>query len=208
MISFFPRVVKFFDLFNQQNELLVESAQLLSEVFHDISGMSEKCARISKNEQSGNEVTREIARSLALTFITPIDREDIYSINVAQENALNAIRAVSTRIGLYHFDTFKPGAVELTHQLHLMHGEISQMVGALKTRKPVGENTRKVKQLKTDADMLLLVSLGEVFESQAESHGDLLETVKWSHIYDRLEEAVATAELLANVIEGVSLKNA
>jgi uncharacterized protein Yka (UPF0111/DUF47 family) len=62
--------------------------------------------------------------------------------------------------------------------------------------------------LKKEADMLLLLLLGENYERRAENASDLLEIIKWSHIYDRIEETFANAEVLANVIEGITLKNA
>ena len=208
MISLFPRVVKFFDLFQQQNNLLVESASTLDDLFNDYTSISSKCKKIIKNETDGNEVSREISKALALTFITPIDREDIHAINLAQEDALNAIRAISTRIGLYNFNLIKPGAKDLVKHLKGMHQEIAIMVEALKIRKAVAEQAQKVREMKTEADSLLLVSLGEIYENHPEGSGDFLELIKWSHIYDRLEEALAKAAVLANITEGVSLKNA
>lgn len=207
-ITFFPRVVKFFDLFQRQNKILEGSVALLSDLFEKHSGVSEICGRIGKYEIEGNEVSREIAHALALTFITPIDREDIHAINMAQENALNTVRAISTRIGLYNFREIRPGARELVVKLRLMHEEISFMIELLRARKQVELHAHKVKELKREADMLLLVSLGEVYESNPVAPGDFLEMMKWSHIYDRIEDSLANTEFLSNVIEGVSLKNA
>jgi hypothetical protein len=207
-MSFFPKVVKFFDFFSQQNELLVDSASTLNDLFNDYTGISEKCGKIAKNETAGDDISREISKALALTFITPIDREDIHAVNLAQEDALNSIRAISTRIGLYHFTQVKPGARDLIKQLLLMHQEISKMIEGLKTRKGSEEHALKVKEMMIHADMLLLLSMGEIYENQPEGSGDFMDLIKWSHIYDRIEEALAKAEILANVTEGVSLKNA
>src|SRR5512133_1566842 len=150
-ISFFPRVVKFFDLFQQQNNLLVDSANVLRDIFDTYSGVAGKCAAIVHNELAGDEVSREIARALSLTFITPIDREDIYAINMAQEAALNSMRAISTRIGLYRFDHVKSGARELIDQLQKMHQEIAIMVAALKSKGAVEENALRIKDMKVAA---------------------------------------------------------
>ncbi len=207
-MSFFPKVVRFFDLFSSQNQLLVDSAGTLNDLFNHYTGIPEKCGKITKNEKAGDDVSREISKALALTFITPIDREDIHAINLAQEDALNSIRAISTRIGLYQFNQIKPGARELVNQLYLMHLEISQMIEGLKTRKDSNEHALKVKEMMITADMLLLVSMGEIYENQPEGSVDFMDLIKWSHIYDRMEEALAKAEILANVTEGVSLKNA
>jgi uncharacterized protein Yka (UPF0111/DUF47 family) len=207
-INFFPKVVKFFILFRQQNDNLVNTVDVLSDLFTDYTNIAEKCGRIVRNEYAGNDISKEIAKQLSLTFITPIDREDIHGINLAQENLLNSIRAISTRIGLYHFDRITPGTTDLIMKLKHMMGSVSLMLELLSKKKEVEEQAEKARSLKVEADMLLLVLLGEVYERPVESPADLLEIIKWSHIYDRIEETFALAEVLANVIEGITLKNA
>ncbi len=206
--NFFPKVVKFFKLFRQQNDILVDTAQVLFELFDDFTDVADKCSKVIQNEYSGNDISKEIAKQLSLTFITPIDREDIHAINMAQESVLNAFRAISTRIGLYHFKVITPGTKELIHKMKLMIGSVSLMLEHLSKREEVEECADKVREMKIEADMLLLLLLGEIYESQIDDTGDLLTVIKWSHIYDRIEEAFANIEVLANVIEGITLKNA
>ncbi len=207
-LNFLPKIVKFFKLFKQQNDNVVNTVRVLYELFNDYTNVAEKCSKIIKNENAGNDISKEIARQLFLTFITPIDREDIHAINIAQENVLNSIRAISTRIGLYHFDKITPGTKDLVHKLKLMIESISLMLEQLSKRKEVEEHAEKVRALKIEADMLLLLLLGENYERPTENTSDLLEIIKWSHIYDRIEVAIANAEILANIIEGITLKNA
>jgi len=207
-LNFFPKVVKFFTLFKQQNDNVVDTVNVLYELFDDYNNIAEKCSKIIKNEYEGNAISKDIARQLFLTFITPIDREDIHAINMAQENTLNSIKAISTRIGFYRFKLIAPGATDLIHKLKLMIESISLMLDLLSKRKEVEEQAEKVRVLKMEADMLLLLLLGETYERPTENTTDLLEIIKWSHIYDRIEEAIANAEVLANVIEGITLKNA
>lgn len=207
-MNFFPKVIRFFELFHQQNQILVDTSRVLYELFDDYTNISVKCGMIIKNEYAGNDISKDIAKQLSLTFITPIDREDIHAINMAQENALNAMRAISARIGLYHFDHVTPAAKELVQKLKLMTESTSLMLVQLSKRREVEELAGKVKEIKIEADMLLLLALGENYESSNENTRDLLEIIKWSHIFDRIEEAIANAEILANVIEGISLKNA
>ena len=94
--SLFPKTVKFYDLFAKQSAKTLEAASLLSEIFSDFSDCSDKCAKINAAEAEGNAIFREIAAQLSLTFITPIDKEDIHEINLIQEDVLNLIKAIST----------------------------------------------------------------------------------------------------------------
>jgi uncharacterized protein len=205
-INLFPKIIKFFELFKKQNGVLIESIRLLNQIFESYTSVNELCKKIGAKELEGNQLSRDISNSLAQTFITPIDREDIHGVNMAQEKVLNTIRSISTRIGLYHFEQIKSGARELVNMLMLLNEEISIMVGSLEKKLNIDKSIEKVKQLKIEADMLLLVSMGEIYESQIEDKMEIMELIKWSQIYDRIEEAFAESEVLANVVEGISLK--
>lgn len=207
-LSFFPRKVKFFELFKQQNALLVSSIGMLHEIFQDYKDVARKGGNIIKDEIAGNEISREITRELSLTFITPLDREDIHNINSAQEDVLNSVRYISTRLGLYRFEQVKPGAVDLISKIKQMITEISVMIDKLSSRHEVKENAAIVQELKREADTLLLVLMGEVFETDHHSNSELMELLKWSQVYDKIEDALANTEILANTLEGISLKNA
>jgi len=205
-IRLFPKVIKFFDLFKKQNAVLVESVSFLDEIFQNYSSVNELCKKIIEKELEGNQVSREISISLAETFITPIDREDVHSMNMSQEQVLNSVKSISTRMGLHRFSSIKPGAKELVHNLKQMLDEIAAMVASLEKKTNIDKNIVSVKKLKAEADALLLVSMGEIYEDHAENETNILELIQWSHIYDRIEDAFAEAEMLANEVEGIMLK--
>ena len=96
----------------------------------------------------------------------------------------------------------------LVKNLSFMVEEVGRMLQRLRERKPVEENAKKVKSLKYECEMILLVALGEVYDLKPQGFETVMEIVKWTHIYDRIEQAVNQAERLADIIEGVVLKNA
>ena len=64
----------------------------------------------------------------------------------------------------------------------------------------------RVRQLKKQADTFLLVGLGEIYESADSGVEKLLAALKWSQVYDRLEETASCLEQIVNVIEAIILK--
>jgi len=206
--SFFPKEIQFFELFTEQYAKLSEAVAVLNSIFQEFTDVENKCKSINLIEESGNGVARNIAKQLSATFITPIDREDIHDINIAQEDLLNLIKAISTRIGLYDFTVLKFPSKRLVKNLALMVEEVGRMQGRLRERKDVDENSKKIKSLKYECEMVLLVALGEVYDLKLQGFDTVMEIVKWTHIYDRIEQAVNQAERLADIIEGVVLKNA
>jgi len=207
-ISFFPRIVKFFELFEKQSGILRDAAALLDSIFQDFSDVPAKCERINQLEVQGDGLSREISTQLALTFITPLDREDIHAINMAQEDVLNMLKSISSRTGLYKFKTLERTAVDLVENLRMIIEETEKMLKKLGSKKAVEEHVLTVNKIKNEAELQLLVALGELYESDLLSHERLLYVIMWAQIYDRIEQALDKAEVLANIIEGVSIKNA
>ncbi|EPR43785.1 putative phosphate transport regulator [Desulfovibrio sp. X2] len=206
--SLFPKTVKFYELFDAQNRKLVKAAGVLFDIFNEFEEVEQKCMRINIVESEGNKICRDISTQLAGTFITPIDREDIHEINLTQEHLLNLMKAISTRVGLYDVERIKYPARKLMGNLRQMIEETSAMLGRLATRKGFEVHLEKVKALKYDSETILLVALGELYDDSEKTAASLLEIIKWSHLYDRIEEAVNAAEALADILEGVMVKNA
>jgi uncharacterized protein Yka (UPF0111/DUF47 family) len=206
--SLFPRSVKFYDLFLDQNRKLVKAATILNTLAQDFTDIEEKVKQINIIESDGNKISRNIAKQLSLTFITPIDREDIHALNLAQEDILNFIKAIATRVGLYDFAAVRYPAKRLVNNLRLMVEEAGVMIRRLSERKDFTEQIERVKALKYECEMLLLVAVGENFDCTECTYGAILGVVKWSHVYDRIEQAVNRAESLTDVLEGILLKHA
>ncbi|MDQ1258101.1 MAG: uncharacterized protein QG656_2710 [Candidatus Hydrogenedentes bacterium] len=207
-LNFFPRTYDFDACFLRQNAAMREAASALDAIFSDPANVAQKVKKIQDCESDGNDLTREIATHLSLTFITSIDREDIHNLSVVQKEVLTLIKAIATRIGLYRLEKIDRSAVELADGLKSMIDVTGEMLARYVAKQDVSECSSQIKHLKAHADMFLLVALGEIYERDASSPGALLEIIKWSHIFDRIEQAIVRTEDLANVIEGISLKYA
>ncbi len=208
--SLFPRSAKFYDLFKEQHRKLVKAAAILDELFTTFDDVEERCKRINIIESEGNAISRRIAKELSLTFITPIDREDIHQINLTQEDLLNLIKAIASRIGLFGFDRIRYPARRIIANLRTMIEEIGVVLGRMSQNKQAEESFHKLENLKHECETLLMVGIGELYDGGEgiADYGVILDIVKWKHIFDRIEAAVERTEALADVLEGVVLKNA
>lgn len=206
--SLFPKSPKFFELFREQNRAIVHAATVLEKIVQDTEGCEERCQTVNIIEAEGDVLTRTIAHQLSSTFITPIDREDIHEINVSQEAILNHIQAVSSRFGVYGFQRVRFPAKRMVYNLKSMVTELGVMLGTLGGKDGVEHNVKRVKELKVECEMLLLSALAELYEVQNADNSGLLEIMKWTQVYDRIDKAVNRSWSLAKTIEGIVLKNA
>ncbi len=196
----------FSDLFQAQYARLSEAVSLLCDAFEDKPAVAEALKRIQGIEAEARRESREITRQLSLTLIRPIERDDIHDLNQAFERAITAVKAVSTRFGLYRVRSMPGSAKEVAECVSEIVVEIGTMMRKLSTRHPIGASAERVDQIVDEADAFLLVGLGEVYEMRLTGPETVLDIVKWGQMYDRLEEAVDRVEDVANVIEGMVLK--
>lgn len=207
--SLFPKSPKFFELFREQNRIIVNAATVLHQIAEEFVNCEDECQVINRLEAEGDVLTRTISHELSATFITPIDREDIHAINSSQESILNNIQAVSNRIGVYGLARMRFPAKKMISAIREMVIEIGVLLGKLGSGQEVTETVEHVKQLKKECEMLLLSGLGDLYENpSAAKPMDVLDIIKWTQVYDRIDKVFNRTWQLAKTIEGIVLKNA
>jgi uncharacterized protein len=206
--SLFPKSPKFFELFREQNRIIVDAATVLHQIAEEFVECEDQCQVINRLEAEGDVLNRTIARELSTSFITPIDREDIHEINSSQETILNHIQAVSNRIGVYGLSRMRFPAKRMISDIKEMVTGIGVMLGMLGRGHEVSQTVAQIKQLKKECEMLLMSGLGELYDNPSPAPEDVLDIIKWTHIYDRIDKAFNRAWQLAKAIEGIVLKNA
>jgi uncharacterized protein Yka (UPF0111/DUF47 family) len=204
----FPKAPKFFEFFREQNRIIVEAATVLNTIVLDYGDCDVRCQIINRLEAEGDALNRTISQLLSTTFITPIDREDIHLINSSQETILNHIQAISNRIGVYEFTRMRFPAQKMVSNVKDMVTAIGVLLGMLENKGEVAESVGRVKHQKKECEMLLLSGLGELYDRPNTSPAELMEIIKWTHVYDRIDKAFNRAWQLAKAIEGIVLKNA
>ena len=204
----FPKAPKFFEFFREQNRIIVEAATVLNTIVIDFHDCDVRCQMINRLEADGDALNRTISQLLSTTFITPIDREDIHLINSSQETILNHIQAISNRIGVYEFTHMRFPARRMVSNVKDMVTSIGILLGMLENKGEVADYVGQVKHQKKECEMLLLSGLGELYDNPNASLAEMMEIIKWTHVYDRIDKAFNRAWQLAKAIEGIVLKNA
>jgi Protein of unknown function DUF47 len=131
-----PREEKFFDLFEQQATHIVSASRVLEELTLDYADAKAKAQQIKDLEHAGDTVTHEIVRRLNTTFITPIDREDIYALASRLDDVLDLIDAVADRLLLYKIKAPTDGCIGMAKIIVKTAEETDRAVRCLRTLSP------------------------------------------------------------------------
>jgi uncharacterized protein len=202
--SLIPRERRFYDLFEQQAATIVHSASLLERALADVANLPACQREIKDLEHRGDELTHEIVRTLNRTFVTPFDHEDIYALASGLDDILDYIEEVADTTNLYGITAIPEPARELAELLARAVAQLEQAIGKLESGKGVDEHSAEVHRLENAGDSTSRRAIAELFSGEYQP----LEVIKLKDLYALLEDALDRCETVANVLEGITTKNA
>jgi predicted phosphate transport protein (TIGR00153 family) len=203
-LSLIPREQRFYDLFEQQAATIVHAADLLEQALAEVANLPKRQLEIKDQEHLGDETTHEIVRALNQTFVTPFDREDIYELAAGLDDILDYIDEVADTINLYGISTIPRPARELAELLTQAVAQLEQAISRLRFGKKGSEHVIEVHRLEDLGDSTSRRAIAELFSGEY----PLLEVIKLKDLYSLLEDALDRCEDVANVLEGIAIKNA
>lgn len=198
--------VNYFDLFIRAAEVCKKAADELNKMICQGSDFEKGVVTIHNIEHEGDELYHILSRQLNISFITPIERDDILEISRNIEETIDTIDEVAIMFNMLSIRTIKPEAKELANL-------IVQSCQALVEATVEFKNFRKSKKL---PDLLVEINHIEeegdkVYQSTIKNlfanEKDVLEVVKWKNIFGTMEDVLDASENAADVMEGVIIKN-
>ncbi len=202
-LSLVPQEREYFRLFSEFAAILDQAAQLLAKLMNDYRDPKSVARQQVELEHVGDKIVHDIVRRLNKTFITPLDREDIYDLAATLDEVLDSIEATADMLVVYRIDQPTTHAVEQAVVLARQTAELRIALDGLDKRKGLDEHWIEINRLENDGDRLYRDAVAELFD------GDMkcTDIIKWKDIYHTLERAMDQCEDVANIIESIVLKN-
>jgi predicted phosphate transport protein (TIGR00153 family) len=201
---FAPKEREFFDLFEEAGANIVRAAELLERMLEAWPDASELARDVVVCEQEGDRITHDIIQRLNSTFVTPIDREDIYGLASALDDVVDFIEETADFLSLYRIEAPMDKATAMARILHEAARAVAGAIPRLRTFKDIHHYTVEVNRLENDGDRVLREALASLFERGI----DPMLVIRWKDIFERLEDAIDACETTANILEGIVIKNA
>jgi len=204
---FLPREEVFFPLFEESARNMVKVAQSLKELVDTWQDVEQKVNEITELEHQGDTITHEIIAQLHRTFVTPFDREDIAELAHTLDDVTDFIHAAADAMLLYRVDPPGQRAKELADIIVQGATEMEKAMPLLRHRgelKQILKRCVELNRLENAADRVYRSALAELFSDAK----DMAHVIKWREIYEHMESATDRCEDVANVLEGVAIKNA
>jgi predicted phosphate transport protein (TIGR00153 family) len=201
---FVPRDRVYFDLFEEAAGNIVRAADLLDQLMRSYPDRREELTReVLICEQDGDRITHDIIRRLNETFVTPIDREDIYSLASALDDIVDYTEEAADYLGLYKIEAPMEQGQRLAHVLLQASRAISEAMPRMRAFGDISHYTVEINRLENDGDRIMREAMASLFDTGI----DPMVVIRWKDIYERLENAIDATERVANILEGIVIKN-
>jgi predicted phosphate transport protein (TIGR00153 family) len=198
-----PRDTTFFDLFAAQAIHLVTGANLLGEMLGaDRSTRKEIGKRIADAEHEADDATHSIMRRLNQTFVTPFDRDDIYTLASSLDDCMDFMEEAADLIVLYKVDELPARVSDQVQVLQRAAELTAEAMPRLRSMESLSEYWVEVNRLENQADKIHRKLLAQLFDEVT----DPIQLMKVKEIVEKLEDAADAFEKVANTVETIALK--
>jgi uncharacterized protein len=201
-LSLVPKEHDYFRLFSDLAENLDAAAQLLVRFMND-GDRDSIAAAILEHEHVGDKIVHDIVRRLNKSFITPIDREDIYDLVATTDEVLDDIEEAVGLVLIYRVEEITQYARRQAEVIAKATPILRECMDNLEKPKGLDERIIAVNSLENDGDRIEREAIASLFDGDTAC----TEIIKWKDIYETLESAIDECEHVANVIESIVLKH-
>ncbi len=201
-LRFRPVDATFYDLFAQSAQKLVDGSAILAEALDAGSDRASAADRMREQEHLADELTHDIIRRVNTTFVTPIDREDIYALASGLDDVMDFMEETVDLILLYEVGELPAELAEQVDVIQRCAELTAEAMPRLKAMKDLDEFWIEINRLENTGDKTYRRILAKLFSGQFEA----LEVLKLKDIVDSLEAAIDAFETVANIVEQISVK--
>jgi uncharacterized protein len=202
-----PRETSFFDFFERHGAITVLGTKEFLSLASTGANVIAKASRIKEIEHEADTITHHCVEALHKTFITPIERDDIYRLITKMDDIMDYVEAASERIALYKLKEMTPEVKDMADVLVRAAIEVEAALRGLRDMKNAPEIIKRcieINRMENEADAILRQAVARLFDEEQ----DPKMIIKWKEIYENLENATDRCEDVANIIEGVVLESA
>ena len=176
--------------------------RLLAEMLADGADHEDVANRMREAEHAADETTHAIVKRVNSTFVTPFDREDIYSLASGLDDVMDMMDEAVDLILLYEVSSLP---AELSDQVEVLQrcAELTaEAMPRLRSMRDLEEYWIEINRLENAGDKNHRRILAKLFSGEYKA----IEVLKLKDIVESLEGAIDAFEKVANIVEQIAVK--
>lgn len=198
----------YFDEFVNNSKYVVESAEILKRTLknYDQEKLEQSIKKVHALENEADRALHKMRNYLIKDFLPPIDREDIVLIGHRLDDLEDGIDEILINFNILNITSVRENAIEFAELLIECVMSVKDALENFKNFKKadiVKEKSIAINVLEEKADRLYERAMKNLYKEEK----DPIEIIKWTTIYNCLENSTDACEKLGDSLEDVVMKN-
>ncbi|WP_297521137.1 DUF47 family protein [uncultured Clostridium sp.] len=202
---------KFYKKFIEQAENVLEGTIVLKDFLNTMDNETIYTQKMQTLERKGDQIVHEVIAELNDTFVTPMDREDIYKLTKRFDDCIDYTDSIVNSFIIYNVSKCTDAAKVFADYIVECAKEVLELMKILSLmkkkheKKIIHNKIIEINKIEHKADILFRDTVGKMFR---EEEIDVLEIIKWKDLYQAFENTVDSFEAVVNIIGGIIMKTA
>ena len=191
---------RFFDLLSRQSTKAVEGLEALWTFAEN--GTKENANHVRNIEREADELRRILIEELDKTFVTPLDREDIFALSRAIDDLLDYANTTVDEMEIYEVK----GDYHIKEMVNILRKAARELNEAVKILKDypkiASDHAVQAKSYENTMEKAYHVALANLFKGS-----NTVYMLKMREIYRHLSNAADRGDEAANIISSIVMKH-
>jgi uncharacterized protein len=201
-----PQDDAFYDFFNEAADNIRRGVVILGELGDDAPDYQKISERLVDVEHDNDQLTHRLFNKINSTFVTPMDRTDMYHLAGKLDDILDHIEAAANLVYLYGLSDLPALPREMIEQITVLASQADLLVEFMPKLKGLNAAMQdfwvECNRLENDGDRAYRMLLVRLYSGEYPA----LTVMKLKEVGDELEAACDSFESVSNVVESVYVK--
>ena len=198
----------FFTRFKEYANTLSVMSESFNTFLSEYPNMENGAAVLKDYESQCDSIKHVIVQELNDSFVTPFDREDIYTLSNQLDDLADYMEDIASKFVIYDIkaipeDALKLGSIIIGVVKQVEH-LFKELPHAQKNIRGVYEAVINIGNLEDEGDIVFRDAMAKLFREEQDVRNLLI----WKDMYESLEDAIDAGDHLADTVEGILTKNA
>ena len=191
--------LNFYSLLIQQAQVIRDAVEALCDFCQDPT--QEKGDLVKVKEKEADTIPRQLVEDINRTFITPIDRDDLYRLSTSIDDLADYAWTTVKEVRIYDIQPDEHLLAMARTLLQMADGLLVCTQKLEKDHAGVAAEATKVKKLENALNVQFHQSIAELFETD-----DIKKILKYREIYSHMNHAADKGDFSADILLDIVVK--
>jgi len=149
-------------------------------------------------------IVRRVSERLKHTFMSALDREDIYSLVMSVTGVLQSLNKFAARFTSYQPTNCPPEMIRMVDLIQKMVRELGQALPAIDRLRQIQPRLEAISRIRREGDEICRKAMSSLLRSSQPP----TEVLMYKDLYEQLESIIGRCVHVGSLVERISIKHA